>query len=212
LRFVHESKIIASECEEKDTFAPHDASATRDADVLRNGRDEMDRRTAYTRMVLKEALLEMLEDRHLEDVTVKELCARADVNRTTFYRNFGDVYDLFEQTERELTKEAFSSGDMESDRFALLDVIYGNQAFYREFFRAHLKSPLVEETVRTFGEEMRDELKARGSYDERTFDVFYRYNVHGVVGVIEDWLEGGCRETPQQLGELLYSVVDKQYR
>ncbi len=172
----------------------------------------MDRRTAYTRRVLKEALLKMLEDRHLEDVTVKEICERADVNRTTFYRNFTDVYDLFEQTERELTEEAFASGNMASDRYALLDVVYANQAFYREFFRAHLRSPLVEQTVEALGDEMRQELKRRGSYDERSFDVFYRYNVHGVVGVIGDWLEDGCRQSPQELGELLYSVVDRQYR
>ena len=172
----------------------------------------MDRRTAYTRKVLRDALLDMLADHHLEDVTVKDLCARADVNRSTFYRNFSDVYDLFEQTERELTEEAFATGDMESDRFALLDVIYENQAFYREFFRAHMRSPFVEEMVRALGEKMREGLRARGSYDERTFDVLYRYNVHGVVGVIGDWLEDGCRQTPQELGELLYSVVDRQYR
>ena len=172
----------------------------------------MDRRTAYTRMVLKDALMVMLVDHHLEDVTVKELCDRADVNRSTFYRNFSDVYNLFEQTERELTREAFETGDMRSDRLALLDVIYRNQAFYREFFRAHMRSPFVEKTVRSLGEEMRDELKGRGTYDERTFGVLYRYNVHGVVGVIGDWLEEGCRETPQELGELLYAVVDRQYR
>jgi predicted DNA-binding protein YlxM (UPF0122 family) len=196
----------------KDTLAAHDASATREASVLQKGEDAMDRRTAYTRMVLKDALLEMLVDHHLEDITVKELCERADVNRSTFYRNFSDVYDLFEQTERELTEKAFSTGDMRNDRFALLDVIYQNQAFYREFFRAHMRSPFVEETIRSFGEKMREELKARGSYDEETFGVFYRYNVHGVVGVIGDWLDGGCKKTPQELGELLYAVVDRQYR
>ena len=66
---------------------------------------KLDRRTAYTRMVIKESLYKLLEKKHLSEITVKELCAQADINRTTFYRNYMDIYDLYEQLEEELIEQ-----------------------------------------------------------------------------------------------------------
>ena len=163
-------------------------------------------------MVLKQALSELLEEKHLDKVTVKELCERADIYRTTFYRNYEDVYDLFGSMERELVEKSFASGDMASDRFRLLRVIYENQAFYREFFRSRLHSAYIEETVAQMSEQMRAILQERGTYDERTFPVLYRYNVEGALGVIRGWLDEGCPQPPDELGGILYGIVERQYR
>ncbi len=57
----------------------------------------MDRRTAYTRMVIKDSLMQLLEKKHLSEITVKELCELAQINRATFYRNYMDIYDVYEQ-------------------------------------------------------------------------------------------------------------------
>ncbi|MGN0034460.1 MAG: TetR/AcrR family transcriptional regulator [Coriobacteriales bacterium] len=172
----------------------------------------MDRRQKYTRMVLEQALAQLLEDKHLDKVTVKELCEKADVNRTTFYRNYADVYDLYGNMERKLVTKAFPTGDVASDRFRMLEVIYENQAFYREFFRSRLHSDFITQTIEQMGAQMRDVLKQREAYDEKTFPVLYRYNVEGALGVIRGWLEEGCPLPPDELGEALYSVVEKQYR
>lgn len=43
------------------------------------------RRVRYTKMVLRQSLLELLEEKPIEKITVSDLCSRADLNRTTFY-------------------------------------------------------------------------------------------------------------------------------
>ena len=43
-----------------------------------------DRRTAMTKHVLKDALIEMLKEKDIYHISIRELCERADVNRTTF--------------------------------------------------------------------------------------------------------------------------------
>lgn len=53
-----------------------------------------DRRTAYSKKVIRESLLELMRDKPLNKITVKELCDRADVNRSTFYAYYEDIYDL----------------------------------------------------------------------------------------------------------------------
>lgn len=163
-------------------------------------------------MVIRDALVELLETKHLDEITVKELCEKADINRATFYRNYLDIYDLFEKLEEELTRKAFGDTGMEEGRYRLLDLIYENQVFYREFFRAGLTSSYVQKELEEMSEQTKEILKKRGTYDPKTFAVSYRYNCCGAVGVIKDWVMRGCPEKPEDLGEILYGIVDKQYR
>ena len=83
-------------------------------------------------MFIREALLDLLQTKHLNEITVKELCEKADINRATFYRNYLDIYDLYEKMEQELVDSSFSTGDMKRDRQNMLQLIYDNQNFYRE--------------------------------------------------------------------------------
>lgn len=174
--------------------------------------EKIDRRTAYTRRVIRESLEKLLEKKHLSEITVKELCEEADINRTTFYRNYLDIYDLYEQLEEELTEKAFADGNIEEDRYKLLKVIYENQTFYREFFDSRLESRYIRQTIQKMYDEMKKLLIERGTYDEKTFRILYQYNYHGAVGVIREWLDGGCRESPEEFGKILFGIVEKQYQ
>ncbi|MGN1271749.1 MAG: TetR/AcrR family transcriptional regulator [Lactobacillus sp.] len=172
----------------------------------------MDRRTKYTQQVIKETLFDLLKTKKLDKITVKEVCDRADINRSTFYRNYLDIYDLFEKIEQELTQEVFQSGDLFSDRYQLLEVIYQHQDFYREFFQAGLESQYVKQVMEKIEGDMIAILKEKGKYDPDTFQIEYQYNYYGVVGVIKNWLKEGCTRKPQELGNILFAIVDKQYK
>lgn len=172
----------------------------------------MDRRTAYTRKVIKDSLYKLLEKKHLSEITVKELCEEADINRATFYRNYEDIYDLYEKLEAELTQEAFRGNDLTNDRYRLLEIIYENQPFYKEFFDSHLESRFVKQAIEKACVQMKDILLQRGTYDEKTFSIAYQYNYYGAIGVIKEWLDNGCQEEPRKLGDILYSIVEKQYQ
>lgn len=56
-------------------------------------------------MVLKEALISQLKAKAIGKITIKELCEQADINRSTFYAHFNDVYDLLNQIESELVHD-----------------------------------------------------------------------------------------------------------
>lgn len=62
-----------------------------------------DRRTQYSKRVIKEALFALMQEKPINKITVKELCERADVNRSTFYAYYTDIYDL----DRKIIKEFF---------------------------------------------------------------------------------------------------------
>ena len=59
------------------------------------------RRTRYTRRAMQDALIELLRDQPLGSITVKALCERADVNRSTFYAHYTSIEDLLHDIEDE---------------------------------------------------------------------------------------------------------------
>lgn len=64
-----------------------------------------DRRVKYTLLALRGSLLELMREKDVSRITVKELCERADVNRGTFYAHYASPADLLEQIEQELLEK-----------------------------------------------------------------------------------------------------------
>ncbi len=61
-----------------------------------------DRRTAMSKRMMKDALTEILKEKDIYHVSIRELCERADVNRTTFYKYYGSQFDLLADMEKDL--------------------------------------------------------------------------------------------------------------
>ena len=65
-----------------------------------------DRRVRKTKKALREGLAELLmEKKSIQHITVRELTEKADVHRSTFYANYKDIYDLYEQMEDSMLQE-----------------------------------------------------------------------------------------------------------
>lgn len=57
---------------------------------------KLDRRTRYTRQVIRETLLSLMKEKSFCRVTVTELCKRAELNRGTFYLHYLDLDDVLD--------------------------------------------------------------------------------------------------------------------
>jgi AcrR family transcriptional regulator len=61
-----------------------------------------DRRVKRTKRVLRECLFELLENATIDEITVKELTEKADVNRSTFYFYYKDIADMMMQIQNDI--------------------------------------------------------------------------------------------------------------
>jgi len=66
---------------------------------------ENDRRTSRTKKLLADAFIELLFSKKLNEITVKELCDKADINRGTFYLHYTDIYDMKQQLENDICQQ-----------------------------------------------------------------------------------------------------------
>jgi AcrR family transcriptional regulator len=60
-----------------------------------------DLRIRYTRMIFRDSLIELMKNRPVSKIGIKEICALAGVSRSTFYTHYDDVHNLLEQIEEE---------------------------------------------------------------------------------------------------------------
>ena len=64
-----------------------------------------DRRIRKTRNAIKNGLAELLLEKSIGDISVRELTEKVDLNRGTFYLHYKDIFDLVEQIETEMFEE-----------------------------------------------------------------------------------------------------------
>ena len=64
-----------------------------------------DARVKYTKMVLKNALLELMKEKTVNRITVREVCDKAGLNRATFYTHYADCFALLESIENDLFRD-----------------------------------------------------------------------------------------------------------
>ena len=60
-----------------------------------------DRRTIYSKKMIRESLYELMKEKPLNKISVTEICEKADVNRSTFYAYYTDIYDLHQKIIKE---------------------------------------------------------------------------------------------------------------
>lgn len=65
------------------------------------------RQQQYTTNALRDAYLELLQEVPADKISIVQLCERADVNRTTFYRHFTSISDLREKLTEDLFRQIF---------------------------------------------------------------------------------------------------------
>lgn len=53
-------------------------------------------------MIIKESLIQLLQDNEIHNITITDICKEADINRGTFYNYYNDPFDLLQNIEDEL--------------------------------------------------------------------------------------------------------------
>ncbi len=102
----------------------------------------LDLRVRRTYSCLLNAMLELLKEKSLEDITVNELCDRAIVGRGTFYKHFADKYDFFSFVLGEMFGHYLGEAEKEIDN-------NDPKSYYVAFFKAYIQ--FVETNQEYFG-------------------------------------------------------------
>lgn len=162
------------------------------------------KRRRESREKIERAFIELLQDRPLDEIHVSDLCKRTGLNRTTFYANYTDIYgladairDRLESNLADLYREEIASGVNSHDYLKLFLHIRDNQIFYRTYFKLGYDNNY---RIMLFDTEL-----ARKHFQNRFIDYHIAFFKSGLTQIIKLWLANGCRETPEEMFEILQS-------
>lgn len=158
---------------------------------------------------IERAFIELLQTKDLDRISVSEICKITNLNRSTFYSNFVDVYDLAEKVCEHLENEFLSlyaneiKNETRTHNFTrLFGHIKENQLFYKTYFKiANINMDIIG-----FDKEM-----AQKYFDSKYIDYHIEFFKNGLNAVIKKWLDGGCLESPEEIEEIIKSEYKRKF-
>ena len=99
----------------------------------------MDLRIKKTKRAIRSAFYELIKEKPLEKITVREIAERAEINKTTFYAHYETVYDLVDQLEQEAVAEVISQLN------TVQGLLSSPRTFVREMYALLSKNQLCTE-------------------------------------------------------------------
>lgn len=178
---------------------------------------KMNRKTRYTRMVLQDSLIELMKEKPISKITIKELCEKADINRSTFYAHYTNQYDLLRKIEDETfswAKEAFNTLiGKTADKHETIDGLEGICQYFVENSK-HLQVLMSEQGDVDFQKQLFTlvyqlcgiEPSAGHNGDADTKDLSFIFVVNGSVGLIQHWLKNGLNQSAKEIAEIIFNM------
>ncbi len=176
---------------------------------------------------MNRALLELLGEKGYEYITVKELCARAGVNRSTFYLHYDGMADLLSETVEQTLQSLLDKfeerpedfirriGTDERENLILLTPRY--LSVYLEFIRenravlraAYSKPEALQtrNTVRNLTRHILCPIMRRFGIPEGDMPYYAAFYLRGLMAIVEEWLRSDCSRSDAEIAELLITCI-----
>ena len=181
------------------------------------------RKVRYTKMVLRDSLMELMKTSQILSVSVKDICAVADISRSTFYAHYKDQYDLLKQIEEETLGnfedmlDKYKDKNSKKETTQMLEEILayvanngntievllsenGDIDFQKKLFYRFIRNNQVTKYF------------PKNQPDDETGTYYSVFLVHGFIGLIHHWLKNSKAMPVPQLAKIMIKWTEHQLK
>ena len=158
-----------------------------------------EQKNTYVKKQITAALLEILKEKPLSDISVSELTNKAKIGRVSFYRNYQNKEDILKEESDRLIKEwgmlyeANPESAPETLFPSLFDFYRDHRDFYTTLYNAGMSSIMMETIIGTI--QIKPEMQNLEAYMKS----FWAY---GIYGWMLEWIKRGMQESGKELSAL----------
>ena len=178
------------------------------------------RRIRYSKMVLRESLMELMKVKPIAEISIKEICAEADISRSTFYTYYADQFDLLKKIEEEtigfinnlLNKYSVFKNDKQAAlqmTEEVLNYVADNSKSIYVLFSENGNIRFQKELFRSMYQKNFTNLYLEKLPDERTKEYCYLFMATGIVGIIYHWINNGMDTPIKELAQLIIKIASR---
>ena len=150
---------------------------------------------------IEKTFLQLIQRKNIDEISISTICEISGLNRSTFYANYIDIYDLVDKVKDRMADDFAQiqiSNNSKQDYNGYLNLfknIKENQIFYKTYFKLESISisPITQYHI-----EM-----AEKYYNNEYIDYHIEFFRAGLNAIIKKWLNGGCKETPEEMANIL---------
>ncbi len=189
--------------------------------------DKAESKYYNTSLLFNQALIELLNKKEYEYITVKEICAKAGVNRSTFYLHYDTIDELLEEAIENSTKRFLEYFPQNTEEFfgnfnnlsaddlifitpkyltPYLNYIKENKVFHQVATKHNLimKSTARFNSLNNFV--FKPILKKFG-IDEKSAGYMITYYLNGTTAIINEWIKNNCADPIEYIEDLIISCI-----
>lgn len=180
-----------------------------------------------TALLMDEALIELLCKKDIQYISVKEICAKAGVNRSTFYLHYEKISDLLEETIEHIQEEFQRTFYLETkdfvkeiDKMPLNKLILINDKFlkpylnfakeHKNIYMATLKNPVTlcsEAKLAALYRQVLKPIFTRFEIPEEEHKYWLVYHINGVMAIVWERLKSNCKESVENIEIIIKNCV-----
>ncbi|MFZ7134311.1 MAG: TetR/AcrR family transcriptional regulator [Eubacteriales bacterium] len=176
-----------------------------------------DRRVKYTKMVLKESFINLMERKDISQITIKEICKDADINRATFYAHYSDLYDLLRKIQNEMLDNIKTHlAEFDQKNYKINAVMLAEKIFEYLKENARLCKLLLSERG-DFGFQKEimmlvydiiiAELTDNSKITKDDAEYVYSFTITGCVGIVQKWLNEDMKKSSHYMADMVIKLT-----
>jgi AcrR family transcriptional regulator len=177
--------------------------------------EKVDRRVKYTKRVLRESLLELMQEHPINKITVTEICRRADINRNTFYMHYNSQFDLLSSIEDSFLEEiknaverSLNTGVFDGLVSEICQYIEENGNLCKILFSDHGNGDYLKRIIYIFHDRsIAKWLKEASHIDSNRFEAMYSFISSGSSAIIHEWVKNGMLESPKNIAQFVEKAI-----
>jgi AcrR family transcriptional regulator len=186
--------------------------------IMKDENSKINRKTRYTKMVLRDSLTELMKEKSILRITIKDICDIADVSRSTFYAHYKDQYDLLQQIQEETIAniekllEKYNSDESKAGIVKMLEELLHYIADNGESIQVLLsENGDINFQKKIFGFTRRKQVLKylTGKYNSKTQGYASIFMVSGSIGLIQQWLKNGMDVPVSEMAKLMMKMTQR---
>ena len=171
-----------------------------------------------TAVRMDEALIELLETQEFSYISVKSICEKAGVNWSTFYLHYENTSDLLAETLQYIL-DSFTScfqtdakSTIEKLHFLTEDYLVPYLEYIkknRRIYQAAFENKAYETDKKYSGlyTYILEPILGRFGFAEKDRKYVSAFYIRGITGIVNEWVEDGCKEAVSEMASLIIKVV-----
>ena len=156
---------------------------------------------------IEKVFVQLIQTKEINEITVTDICNITKLNRSTFYANYLDIYDLADKIKTRLEQEVLNLYEDErlneynsNDFSKIFYLIKNNPLFFKTFFK------LGYDSNGLFNQEHQyDTNLSKKLYEDKFIDYHIEFFKAGFNAIVKKWLYNGCQESVEDMCSILMS-------